>query len=57
MCCSPWAHKESDTAERLNNNNVMEIMKNFQQVGISKLQVMFFIGWLPQTDSYIESLN
>ena len=18
-CCSPWAHKESDTAERLNN--------------------------------------
>ena len=20
-CCSPWRHKESDTAERLNNNN------------------------------------
>ena len=20
-CCSPWGHKESDTAERLNNNN------------------------------------
>ena len=20
-CCSPWGHKESDTTERLNNNN------------------------------------
>ena len=20
-CCSPWGRKESDTAERLNNNN------------------------------------
>ena len=20
-CCSPWAHKEFDTTERLNNNN------------------------------------
>ena len=49
-------HKESDSAEWL-NNNVMEIMKNFQQVGISKLQVMFLIGWLPQTDSFIGSLN
>ena len=22
-CCSPWDHKESDTAEQLNNNNTM----------------------------------
>ena len=50
-------HKELDSAERLNNNNVMEIMKNFQQVAISKLQVMFLIGWLPHTDSFIGSLN
>ena len=21
VCCSPWGRKESDTAERLNNNN------------------------------------
>ena len=20
-CCGPWGHKESDTTERLNNNN------------------------------------
>ena len=20
-CCSPWGHEESDTTERLNNNN------------------------------------
>ena len=20
VCCSPWGHKESDTTERLNNN-------------------------------------
>ena len=20
VCCSPWGHKESDTAEQLNNN-------------------------------------
>ena len=23
-CCSPWGHKESDTTERLNNNNIQE---------------------------------
>ena len=23
-CCSPWGHKESDTAERLNNNNKID---------------------------------
>ena len=27
-CCSPWGHKESDTTERLNNNNSSE---NFQK--------------------------
>ena len=21
-CCNPWGHKELDTAERLNNNNL-----------------------------------
>ena len=21
VCCSPWGHEESDTTERLNNNN------------------------------------
>ena len=21
VCCSPWGHKESDTAEQLNNNH------------------------------------
>ena len=21
-CCSPWGHKESDTTEQLNNNNI-----------------------------------
>ena len=24
VCCSPWGHKESDTTERLNNNNMAE---------------------------------
>ena len=27
VCCSPWGHKESDTNELLNNNNI----KFFQQ--------------------------
>ena len=22
-CCSPWVHKELDTTEQLNNNNVL----------------------------------
>ena len=22
VCCSPWGHKESDTAERLNNHSL-----------------------------------
>ena len=22
VCCSPWGRKESDTTERLNNNNI-----------------------------------
>ena len=24
VCCSPWGHKESDTAEKLNNNCAIE---------------------------------
>ena len=24
VCCSPWGHKELDTAERLNNKNSIE---------------------------------
>ena len=23
-CCSPWGHKESDTTEQLNNNNLKQ---------------------------------
>ena len=23
VCCSPWGHKESDTTERLNSNNMI----------------------------------
>ena len=23
VCCSPWGYKESDTIERLNNNNYL----------------------------------
>ena len=23
VCCSPWGHKESDTSEGLNNNNIV----------------------------------
>ena len=22
-CCNPWAHKESDMTEKLNNNNIL----------------------------------
>ena len=25
VCCSPWGHKESDTTERLNNNNELQL--------------------------------
>ena len=33
MCCSPWGHKELDTIEQLNNNNlfkkvIFELAKN-----------------------------
>ena len=28
VCCSPWGHKESDTAWRLNSNNVMSKLRN-----------------------------
>ena len=23
VCCSPWGHKESDTTEQLNNNDML----------------------------------
>ena len=23
-CCSPWGHKESETTEQLNNNNMLK---------------------------------
>ena len=26
--CSPWGHKESDTAENLNNNKIIRLMVN-----------------------------
>ena len=26
-CCSPWGHKQSDTTERLNNNNMISTAK------------------------------
>ena len=28
MCCSPRGRKESDTTEQLNNNNILEPVKN-----------------------------
>ena len=30
-CCSPWGHKELDTTERLNNNNLMCVCVNLQR--------------------------
>ena len=30
-CCSPWGHKESDTTERLNNNNGKKPMKTLHE--------------------------
>ena len=27
VCCSPWGSKESDTAERLNNNNNRQVQQ------------------------------
>ena len=29
-CCSPWGHKESDTTEQVNNNNVALIRSSFR---------------------------
>ena len=26
VCCSPWGRKESDTTERLNNNNMQVLI-------------------------------
>ena len=45
MCCSPWGHKESNTAARLNSNNKGQVshlkelegnrehLKGFEQAG------------------------
>ena len=30
VCCSPWGCKESDTTERLNNNNLYEEVQSVQ---------------------------
>ena len=39
MCCSPWGHKESDTAEPMNNNN-----KNCKlQIGNNKTLAMVHV--------------
>ena len=27
VCCSPWGHKESDTTEQLNSNNIFQYVK------------------------------
>ena len=27
VCCSPWGRKESDTTERLNKNNIINVLK------------------------------
>ena len=31
VCCSPWGHKETDTTERLNNNNGLDIRVGTQR--------------------------
>ena len=31
-CCSPWGHKESDTTDRLNNNNSSAFSKVWKRV-------------------------
>ena len=33
-CCSPWGGKESDTAERLNNNLSIAVRGKFYTVGL-----------------------
>ena len=29
VCCNPWGHKELDTAQRLNNNNIYAFICEF----------------------------
>ena len=37
-CCSPWGHKESDTTERLNNNNMqLNIKKKKLNLNFKKI--------------------
>ena len=40
VCCSPWGHKESDTTEQLNNNN----MWRHQEVIFLRNSGYFFIS-------------
>ena len=30
-CCSPWGRKESDTAERLNNNSMSHVKQDLHR--------------------------
>ena len=32
VCCSPWGRKESDTTERLNNNNSLNLGTSIQSI-------------------------
>ena len=35
-CCSPWGHKESDTAERLNNSRELDATAKTQLSQLNK---------------------
>ena len=38
LCCSPWGHKESDTPQRLNNDNISKIfMFHCRKIGFGFL--------------------
>ena len=40
-CCSPWGLKESDTTERLNNNNNTDYKwKSLLETGIKQMKVV-----------------
>ena len=36
VCCSPWGLKESDTTQRLNNNNKSKEVKTMKEYGTDK---------------------
>ena len=48
VCCSPWGHKESDTTERLNNNND-SMDTSFCHPLYQKYFSLFFIAFFLQT--------